>query len=108
MLNNMKTLFFSFLSLIIFTGCDGSGNKEPKFRKRNFYVQKEGEYVADFRNGKKLYRIQINDEGVNPYFNHYVYFFDDSKQPITVNRLESFGKSSSTNKVEVYIPEIKD
>lgn len=104
----MKRIIFSLLLPIFFlTSCDESPNSTLSTEKHPaFYSIKDisqPEYVCDFSDGRKLFRIELGYGTGYGNNSHFVYFFNSSKE-VSINFNEKSGKST-VNKTIVQLPE---
>ena len=104
----MKRIIFSLLLPIFFlTSCDESPNSTLRTEKYPDYFSikdiSQPEYVCDFSDGRKLFRIELGYGTSVRNYSHFVYFFNSSKE-VSINFTEKSGKST-VNKTIVQLPE---
>lgn len=100
-----RTIFFLFLPIFFLASCDESPrsilNTVRHSESNEIREISKPEYVCEFSDGRKLFRIEI---GIgNGWYNHFVYFFNSSKE-ISINFNEKVGKMN-VNKTIVQLPE---
>ena len=100
-------IFFLLLPIFFLTSCDESPNSTLSTEKYPaFYSIKDisqPEYVCDFSDGRKLFRIELGYGNGYGKHSHFVYFFNSSKE-VSINSNEKSGKVS-VNKTIVQLPE---
>lgn len=94
-----------FLSIFFFSSCDEGNTTLSTERAPSYYSIKDiskPEYICDFSDGRKLFRIEL---GYNTRYgdSHFVYFFNSSGE-ISINFSEKIGKHFK-NKTIVQLPE---
>lgn len=95
----MKKILIFAVSMLL-CGCDNDyTGKTPSLPGS---ISEPG-FVADFSDGRKLYRIIIQTDGASHV--HYVYFFNKpGQETVTINHTVKAGKSTR-NETTAIIPE---
>ena len=103
----MKILnFFLLLPIFFLTSCSESSSTLSTERHPEFFSIKDisqPQYICDFSDGRKLFRIELGYGTGYSNNSHFVYFFNSSKE-VSINFNEKSGKVS-VNKTIVQLPE---
>lgn len=92
----LKYLFIALLSIGFLSGC---GGRSPELCKQKTEYNFDHPHKVGVLNGRELYRVRVVNYDIH---DHYVYFFKNSDDVITMNRTVSQGKTT-INTVQVII-----